>query len=501
MGRSLWEDTLLLPTAFPAAEGEHRFDAVIVGGGITGLSAALNLAREGLSVAVLEQHRVGSGTTGGTTAKVTSQHGLNYDRLRSVHGEEAAGVYGEAQEHAKEWLCDLVSAEAIDCDLRRRDAYVYAASQAERPDVEREAEAAAAAGLPARFEETVPLPFATHGAVHFTNQAEFHPLRYVGALARLVEAAGGRVFERTRALALSEGSPCEVRTEDARIKADHVVVATLLPFLDRGMFFARAFPYRSYAMSARVSGSPPEAMLISAGSTTRSIRAHPRDGEELLLIGGEGHHTGSGDAQPERFEALEEFAREHWGVVEIQNRWSSQDFESADGIPYIGPLHPRTDRVFVATAFKKWGMTSGTLAGLVLRDAILGRENPWSEVFSSTRLGPLGQAPRLAKENARVGVSFAAERLLRPGHRPIRDLAPGEGDIVRARGAKVAGYRDEAGELHAVSARCTHLGCQVRWNAAERTWDCPCHGSRFGVDGEVIDGPAVRPLPARRADE
>lgn len=500
MGRSLWQDTVLLPTAYPAAEGEHRFDAVVVGAGITGLSAALMLARDGVRVAVLEQDRVGSGTTGGTTAKVTSQHGLVYDEIGSRHGREAAGLYGEAQEHAKEWIADLVSAEAIECDFRRRPAYVYASSEGERGRVEREAEAAAAAGLPATFAEDVPLPFATHGAVRFEGQAEFHPLLYLGAVARLIESAGGRVFEKTRALGVSEGQPCEVRAENATFQADHVVVATLLPFLDRGVFFARAFPYRSYAISARVTGPPPEAMLISAGSTTRSIRAHPRDGEELLLVGGEGHHTGSGDARPERFEALEEFARRHWDVGAVEHRWSAQDFDPADGIPYIGPLHPKTDRVHVATAFRKWGITSGTLAGLLISDAIAGRENRWSGLFGSTRIGPLGQAPRLAKENARVAISFAAERLRRPGRRPITELSPGEGDVVRSSAGKVAGYRDQDGVLHAVSARCTHLGCQVRWNAAERSWDCPCHGSRFGVDGEVIAGPAVRPLPQRRAE-
>jgi nitrite reductase/ring-hydroxylating ferredoxin subunit len=235
-------------------------------------------------------------------------------------------------------------------------------------------------------------------------------------------------------------------------------------------------------------------MFITAGSPTRSLRDVRHGGEEVLMVGGEGHHVGSGEAQPERYERLAEFAQRHWDVREFTHRWSSQDYSADDGVPFIGRLHPLTDRIRVATGFRKWGITSGTFAGMLLSDAILGRENELGGLFATTRVRPHAEAPRFLLENSRTGLRFVLDRVRDRGGRPSDDLAPGEGDIVSYDGHKVAGYRDAGGRLHAVSTRCTHLGCQVRFNAAETSWDCPCHGSRFGVDGEVLNGPATAPL-------
>lgn len=492
---SLWLDDLA-QRSHPPLAGQRRFDVAVVGGGITGLTTALLLAREGLSVGVIEGRTLGAGTTGRTTAKVTSQHGLTYTRLRLTYGSGTARVYGEANEAAKEQVAALVD-EGIDCDFRRRAAYVYAASRRQAALVRREAHDAAAVGLPATFVEDPPLPFATRGAVRFDDQAEFHAGRYLQGLARLFEQAGGTIFEHTRAHAAHNGRPCRVETEHGDVLADHVVLATLMPFADRGGFFARAYPVRSYVVSMRLAGPPLDGHFISAGSPTRSMRSHPDEDGELLLVGGESHHTGSGEAGRERYERLAEFARRHWDVGPVAHHWSAQDYTPDDGIPFIGRLHRFTDRIHVATGMKKWGLTNGTLAGMLLRDAIVGRDNPWASVFAATRIQPLRETPKLTLENARVGWRFVADRLTQAGGRPIGDLEPGEGAIVDAHGQKVAGYRDDDGELHAVSTRCTHLGCQVSWNRAERTWDCPCHGSRFTVDGDVLAGPAVRPLGRR----
>jgi nitrite reductase/ring-hydroxylating ferredoxin subunit len=236
-------------------------------------------------------------------------------------------------------------------------------------------------------------------------------------------------------------------------------------------------------------------MFINAGSPTRSLRMHG----DLLLVGGEGHHVGSRDAQPERYEALVEFARRHWDVQSIEHRWSAQDYSPADQVPYAGRLHPLSKHVYVVTGLRKWGITAGTAGAALVADAILARENDWAGLFSTTRVRPLQEGPRLLLENSKIGARFVGDRLKDRGARPIEDLEPGEGAIVSAAGRKAAGYRDDEGTLHAVSTRCTHLGCQVVWNAAERTWDCPCHGSRFAVDGEVLDGPAIDPLPETTA--
>ncbi len=492
---SLWFDRIDAPVHAPL-EGERTFDVAVVGAGITGLTTALLLTREGLSVCVLDQAEVASGTSGHTTAKVTSQHHLTYATLRTTHGRDGAAAYGAAMEAAKEQVSVL--AEGIDCDLRRRPAHVYATQESEVASLERELQAAREAGLPAFLDESAPVPFRTYASLRFDDQIELHPRRYLLGLAERLVAEGGVIFEHTRALRVDESSDtCVVRTDHGRVTARDVVVATLLPFLDRGGFFARAHATRSYVVTARVRGDLPSAMLISAASPLRSIRAVPHGDEELLMIGGEGHRPGSSKADPARYDALAVFARQHWDVVEVTHRWSAQDYTSDDGVPYIGRLNLLSHRIRVATGFKKWGMTAGTLAGQLLCDDIVGRENPWAPFFSSTRVKPLAEAPRFVTENARVGYHFVADRVLDRGQRDIGDLAPGEGAIVSAAGHKVAGYRDDAGELHAVSATCTHLGCQVAWNAAERTWDCPCHASRFDPDGEVIEGPATRPLEPR----
>ena len=492
---SLWLDSA--PASdYPPLDGERRFDVAVVGAGITGLTAALLLARDGLSVGVVDQQRVGAGTTGHTTGKVSSQHSVTYARIRRTHGEEGARAYGASMEAAKERIAALV-AEGIDCDFRRRAAYLYATRALERRLVEKEADAARQAGLPASYVETTPLPFDVKGALRFEGQAELHAQRYLLGLAQRLEGEGGRIFERTRAIDVDGGGPYTVRTERAPIHAQHVVVATLMPFLDRGGFFARAFPSRSYAITARVGQDLPEGMFINAAPPIRSIRAVPYDGAELLVLMGESHHTGAKKALPERYAKLREFGQAHWDLQAIEHHWSAQDYSPADGVPYIGPLRRRSRGVYVATGFKKWGLTGGTLAAMLITDAIAGRDNPWAELFDSKRLKLLAEGPRVTAENARVGARFFGDRLRSPGRRDIEDLALGEGAVVSSRGRRVAGYRGEDGKLHAVSTRCTHLACQVAWNAAERTWDCPCHGSRFGVDGEILNGPAVKPLEKR----
>jgi glycine/D-amino acid oxidase-like deaminating enzyme/nitrite reductase/ring-hydroxylating ferredoxin subunit len=501
MKGSVWIETGPAQPAFPELDGDVQADVAVIGGGIVGITTALLLTEAGVRVALLEADRLVHGVTGHTTAKVTSQHGLVYDRLRSRFGSDGAETYGEANETALAWIAERVERDGIDCDFRRRAAYVYATSSSERSNVESEAEAAAAAGLPARMADTVPLPFAVEGAVRFDDQAEFHVRRYLLALVDALTAGGCRIFEHSRAVEVdSHGRPAAVKTAGGRVVADQVVVATHYPFLDRSLAFARVHPERSYAILCRIAGTPPDGMLISAGSPTRSVRAVPVDGEDLLLVGGEGHRTGTGGDTEERYRRLEAFAREHWDVRSVDYRWSAQDNRTVDQVPYVGRLSPREDRVFMATGFAKWGMTGGTAAALLLGDLLTGRESAWASFFDPNRLTLRASAPRLVKENLQAGLRFVGDRVTKPGRRSAEDLLPGEGDIVRLGGERVAAYRDEAGTLHAVSPTCTHLGCQVNFNAAERSWDCPCHGSRFAPDGSVLQGPAVHGLERRPVD-
>jgi glycine/D-amino acid oxidase-like deaminating enzyme/nitrite reductase/ring-hydroxylating ferredoxin subunit len=483
--------------AYPPLEGGRRVDVAVIGGGIAGAAAALMLQAEGRSVALVEASTIGSGVTGHTTAKVSSLQGLVYGELQSKFGDAGARVYAEANEAGLAWIAERVAADGIDCDFRRRSNYTYVTDPDARGDVEAEVEAATAAGLPVRLVDDTPLPYPVAAAVRLDDQAEFHPRKFVLALAASVAKAGGLVAERTRALDVTEGSPCLVETDRGELQADHVIVASHFPFLDRSLAFARMHPERSYCVGVRIAAQPPEGMFISADSPTRSIRSHPLGDGELLIVGGEGHKTGQGGDTRERYRRLEEFARANWPVESVDYRWSSQDNVTADRMPYVGPVTPASERVLYATGFAKWGLANGVAAAMILTDLVAGRDNPWADTFRANRIKPLAQATDLVKENVNVAKRFFGDRLATARPRPVSELAPGEGDIVQVDGEKVAAYRRDDGTIEAVSAVCTHLGCQVAWNPAETSWDCPCHGSRFAPDGSILQGPAVDGLEPR----
>ncbi|HLM51083.1 MAG TPA: FAD-dependent oxidoreductase [Solirubrobacteraceae bacterium] len=455
---SVWMDTAAGP-AFPALTGEVAVDVAVLGGGIVGIAAALLLKRTGRTVAVIEADRVGGGVTGFTTAKVTSQHGLIYAELESRFGAETARHYASANQAGLELIARWVAEEGIDCDFRRRDALAFAWGEDDLASVHAEVEAARRAGLPASFTADVGLPLTPAGAVRFTDQAEFHPRRFLLALAELVAGDGSHVFEDSRATGVRDARPCRVEAGRGRVIADDVIVATHMPVLDRSVAFARVSPTRSYAIGVRVAEPPPEGMFISTSSPTRSVRATPWQGEELLIVGGEGHKVGQESDTEERYRRLEAFAREHWTVREVVYGWSTQDNMPADGLPYVGRLSPVARHLTMATGFRKWGMTNGVAAAMMLTDRLTGRPNPWAATFDANRFTPTAAAKGIVEENANVAVRF------------------------------LTGWT-----LHRDAPTCTHLGCKLSFNEAETSWDCPCHGSRFDVDGRVLQGPAVKPL-------
>jgi glycine/D-amino acid oxidase-like deaminating enzyme/nitrite reductase/ring-hydroxylating ferredoxin subunit len=491
---SVWIDTGPSQPELPRLDADVDTDVAVIGGGIVGITTALLLREAGARVVLLDANRLAHGVTGHTTAKVSSQHGMVYARLRSSLGADGARAYGAANQAGLEWIAGRVQRDGIDCDFRRRPSYAYLSPGGDRSQIEDEVEAAVEAGLPASLAETTPLPYPVEAAVRFEQQAEFHVRKYLLALAAGLPGGGCKIYEDTHAVEVGDTGRSVVKTPGGRVTADHVVVATHYPFLDRSLAFARVHPERSYALLCRIAGEPPAGMFISGDAPTRSIRAVPLDGEELLLVGGEGHRTGRGGDTEQRYRALEDFAREHWDVESVEYRWSAQDNATIDAVPYVGRLTPRSRRVFMATGFAKWGITGGTAAAMLLTDLILERENPWAALYDPCRPPRPGAVVKLLEKNAQVGLHFIGDRITKPGTRRIEELRPGEGDIVRLAGEKVAGYRHEDGRLVAVSTRCTHLGCQVNWNPAERSWDCPCHGSRFTPDGDVLQGPAVHRL-------
>jgi glycine/D-amino acid oxidase-like deaminating enzyme/nitrite reductase/ring-hydroxylating ferredoxin subunit len=482
--RSLWFEGGTRPQR-TALRGDVSVDVAVLGAGIVGLTTALLLERQGARVAVLEGRQAGAGASGYNTAKLSSLHGLTYRGLVRSLGSELARTYGAANEAGIARVFELAEALGIDCDLRRKPNYTYSESGSDLEQVREEAEVARGLGLPASYVEDVDLPFPVAGAVRFEDQAEFHPVKYLHGLAAALK---GPLHEETMATGVRRG---RVDTAGgAVVSAEHVVVATHLPFLDRGLYFARCHPERSYVVAGRTADAP-AGMYLSTEQPAHSIRAHG----DWLLVGGESHKTGQADAA-ERYARLEAWARERFGI-EPELRWATQDHMPVDGVPYVGRHDPLSSRVWVATGFRKWGLAMGTAAAELLAARIAGREHAWTELFDPQRVRPRASAATFVKENANVALRFVGDRVVKRGH--VDDIAPGEGRIVGAGLGQRAVHRDDDGRLHELSARCTHLGCIVNWNSGERTWDCPCHGSRFAATGEVIEGPAVRPLRSEQS--
>jgi glycine/D-amino acid oxidase-like deaminating enzyme/nitrite reductase/ring-hydroxylating ferredoxin subunit len=467
-------------------------DVAVLGGGIVGVTAALMLSREGARVALLEARRVGSGVSGNTTAKLSSLHGLTYARLRSSVGEEPARAYGEANEAGIARVASLVDELGISCGLQRKPNFTYTESPQERERIEAEVAAAASLGLPASYAEKAELPFPIAAAVRFDDQADFHPYRYVRGVLEAAERAGCEVFESTRAVGIDGAT---VRTESgSTVRADRVIVATHIPFADRGLFFARTHPERSYSLAVRAPGPPLRGMYLSATGPVRSLRSHPVDGGELLIVAGESHRVGEDD-EVERYRRLAAFARERFDARGVEHHWSAQDNIPEDGLPFVGRLFPFSDQVLVVTGLRKWGLAMGTTAAAIVAEQAMGRSAPLSEYFRPERLHARAAVGELVSHNAHSGFRFFADRVTRRDS--TAGMMPGEGRVVGTGLGQAAVYRDDAGVVHTLSARCTHLGCIVAWNDAERSWDCPCHGSRFGPLGEVIQGPATSPLSRR----
>lgn len=502
LNRSLWLEPA--ETRFPRLTSTLDVDVAVIGAGITGVTTAHLLKQAGKSVALIESSGVGYGATGYSTAKLTVGHGLVYHDLIESFGENAARAYARSNQAAIERIEAIVRESSIDCDLERASNYVYTEREESTHHVEREVAAARRAGIEVELTTETDLPYPIRAAIRVDNQAQFHPWKYLAALAGEIEGDGSHVLELTRARDVRSGSPCEVETTSGVVRAVHVVVATQLPFLDRGLYFAKAHPMKSYAIAARVEAErAPAGMYISVDDPIRSIRSASSDGDHrMLIVSGESHKPGDDPDTNGRYAKLEAFMQQRFGVSAAEYHWSTHDYTPVDNLPYIGRLRRGDERVYVATGFAKWGFTKGTLAAAIISDAILGRQNEWADLYDSTRVNVRHSAARFAKENAGVGLRFARDRVRpRGGRDEVDRLAPGEGTIARVGVKQYAVHRDDGGELHVLSARCTHLGCIVGWNAADRSWECPCHGSRFAGDGTLVQGPATADLPRRSLSE
>ncbi|WP_424016356.1 FAD-dependent oxidoreductase (plasmid) [Halorientalis pallida] len=495
---SYWVDSTDQPS-YPALRETISTDVAVIGAGIAGISTARFLAEEGHSVALLDANRIARQTTGHTTAKVTVAHGLRYDYLASAFGERKARLYADANRTALEEMATRVDRANIDCQFTRASAYTYVPTEQKRQQVETEVDAAQRLGLNASFVEDVPAPVDVAAAIRYENQAHFHPRKYLLALLDSFERDGGQIYENTRMTDVETGSPHRLETKDGRVNADDVVVATHFPFTKRLLYTMRTLPGQEYILTVETDGEPPEDLYFSAGAKSHSFRPIPTDDGTMLLVEGRRHPTGLGGDTMDLLREIEQFATSHFEVEDITYRWSAQDYMTMDRVPYIGPISPFSDSLYVVTGFGGWGMTHGTVAGLLLTDLISGRENEWEQLYSPNRLPPLRSLKRLPK----AGTNMMKQRV--SGHRGllgremerVPDLDPGSGAVVSVDGEQLGVYRTDDGEWRAVSGTCTYSGCTLQWNEAGETWDCPCDGSRYTIEGRVIDGPAQEDLQER----
>lgn len=491
---SYWRTNIEFPE-FPSLEEDLHVDVVIVGAGITGITSAYLLANEGLKVAVIEAGKVLNGTTGHTTAKITAQHDLIYDEFIQNMGRNKARLYYEANTDALNFIQETVEQHAIDCGFSTQDAYMYATTEKYARKIEKEAEAYKKIGIDGGLVDSIPFNIEIQNALVMKNQAQFHPTKYLVHLIQLITEKGGFIFENTTAVNIETGEqPVVLTREEHRITAKHVLTCSHFPFYEGlGFYSARMHAQRSYALAVKTKEKFPGGIYISADEPNRSLRSVTVDGEEMVIIVGENHKTGQGIETMEHYKALEIFGEEVFELEEIVHRWSAQDLVTLDKLPYIGELTSGQPNILIATGFRKWGMSNGTAAALLFKDMVLGKENIFEKLYTPSRFYAHPSLKNLLVENANVVGQLIKGKLDSP-QKNLADLDNGEGAVITLKGHRKGAYKDDAGELHIVDTTCTHIGCEVEWNNGDRTWDCPCHGSRFSFTGEVIEGPAEKPL-------
>jgi glycine/D-amino acid oxidase-like deaminating enzyme len=484
----------LLPS--PIENGARSADVAVVGAGITGLITAVLLARAGRNVLVLEANSLGAGATGNTTAKISLLQGTKLSKIVGKHGPETARQYVQGNREGQEWL--LRHCEAHGVAVQREDAFTYAQSSAGVPAAREELEACKAAGLAAEWIDEADVPFPYHGGVRLAAQAQFDPMPLLDSLNAELGERGGRLAQGTRVLKASghdDGLKLHVRTtagEEFDVEAKQCVLATGIPILDRGGFFARLKPSRSYCMAFKVPGTLTSGMYISTDSPTRSVRYAPTLDGDRLIVGGASHPVGREKSPASSVQELAEWTKKHYPGAMQTHYWSAQDYTPADELPYVGPILPGNDKIFVATGFDKWGMTNGTAAALALSSRILGGRMDWADAFASWSRHELSGIPKAMQANLEVGFNLAKgwiTPVTRMGNR-----TPDDGGVVSGPPWHLEARSVVDGVEHRVSPVCPHLGGIVNWNDTDESWECPLHGSRFAPDGTLLEGPATRNL-------
>jgi len=497
---SVWMDTGVLLNETSLTE-DARADVCIVGAGIAGTTTAYLLAKEGKSVVVLDDGPIGGGMTGRTTAHLVNALDDRYFELERLHGEKSARLAAESHTAAIDRVEAIVKKECIDCEFERLDGYLFVPPGDAMKILDDELEAALRAGLKLEKVERAPIDsYDTGAALRFPRQAQFHPLKYLAGLAQAIKQSGGSIYTETHASKIRGGDQAVIETSGgAVVTADAVVVATNSPVNDLVAIHTKQAAYQTYVIGARMPrGSVTRALYWDTPDPYHYLRIETigkgASAYDVLIVGGEDHKTGQEDDANRRFGILERWTRTRFPMIEsIEYRWSGEVLEPIDGLAFIGRNPLDEANVFIATGDSGNGMTHGTIAGILITDLILERENEWTELYEPSRK-TLRALPEFVSENLNVAIEYTG--LVTPGEvDSVAEIKPGKGSVIRRGLTKVAVYKDEAGAVHERSAICRHLGCVVGWNTLESTWDCPCHGSRYDAYGRVSQGPANSDLP------
>jgi glycine/D-amino acid oxidase-like deaminating enzyme/nitrite reductase/ring-hydroxylating ferredoxin subunit len=497
---SVWMANTEVPQFQPLNQ-DLRTNVCVIGAGIAGMTTAYLLARAGRAVVLIDDGPIGGGETGRTTAHLTAALDDRYYNIAKLHGEEGARLAAESHMSAIHRIETIASMEDIDCDFERVEGYLFLGGDGQRKELERELEATHHAGInDTQLIDRIPFSFWDSGpALRFPRQATFHPLKYLKGLARAILRDGGKIYSGVHAEKIVDGEPARVTTSEGHvISADNVVVCTNTPVNDWLIIHSKQAAYRTYVIGARVPrGSVPHGLYWDTPDPYHYIRlqqAEDSSGNELdyeiLIVGGEDHKTGQADDMAERFTRLEKWTRERFPMIErIDYRWSGQVVEPVDYMAYIGRNPGGDEHIYIATGDSGNGMTHGTIAGIILNELVQGRKHQWARLYDPSRVS-LRATPEYIKENLNVAEQYK-DYFTTGDVGDVAAIKPGEGAVVGRGRGKIAVYRDERGNVHQHSAICTHLYCIVHWNDTEKTWDCPCHGSRFDPYGKVVNGPAI----------
>lgn len=475
--KSVWSESCKFRKR-EALNKDIKTDVLVIGAGIAGILTAYMLKQKGREVVLIDAAEIASGNTKNTTAKITSQHDLIYSKLITEFGEEKARQYAKANELAIKKYKEIIEDKRIECDFEEKPAYVYSLNEVDV--LKEEVEAAKNLGIDAEFVQEANLPFKIKGAVKFNNQAQFNPLKFLKGISNELV-----IYENTRALEIKENL---VVTSGGNITANNIVVATHYPIMNApGYYFMKMHQERSYVLALE-NTSEIDGMYIDLNKEGYSFRTY----NNLLLLGGISHRTGENE-EGGSYDELRKVAKRLYPKAKEKYYWSAQDCMTIDGIPYIGRYSSETPNIYVATGFNKWGMTSSMVSAMIISDMILEKENDFSEIFSPRRFDLSLSINNIANDLIETAKNFIAQKVYIPSSE-IEHIKNGHGGIIEYNGEKVGVYKNKEGKEFFVSTKCTHLGCQLSWNADELTWDCPCHGSRFDYKGRLIGSPATKDL-------